>query len=160
VRAYRFAVRYRWWLIGALATFFFVFAGYEISILPEAIANKCKQPDSASKNYCAGYIVAGASLDIVAGFLKPYSDVLTALSGIAVAAFTFTLWLTTRQMWRVSVAQIAIGKKAAEAAEKSADAVPNVERAYIFIEPEFGSPGASRIIINYTGDVSLDIPRR
>ena len=89
-----------------------MFAGYEVSILPEAVADKCDQPERANNNYCPGYIVAGAFLDIAAVFLKPYSDVLTALSGIAVAAFTFTLWLTTRQMWRASENQVSVARAA------------------------------------------------
>ena len=62
MRICRLVVKYRRWLIVALVTFFFMFAGYEVSILPEAVADKCDQPERANNNYCPGYIVAGAFL--------------------------------------------------------------------------------------------------
>lgn len=104
-------MRYRWWLIAALAPLFLLFADYELLILPDAVANKCSQPDGANKNYCPGYVVAGSLLDGAVIFLKSYSEVLTALSGLAVAGFTFTLWLTTRRMWRTSVQQIKLARE-------------------------------------------------
>jgi hypothetical protein len=113
-RVRRLAGEYRWWLTVLFATTLFLFASYDFSILPEQISNKCRQLSGQNQNNCPGYIVAGDMLNAVAILLKPYSEVLTAVSGVAVAAFTFTLWLTTREMWRASTNQLRHAEVTAE----------------------------------------------
>jgi hypothetical protein len=127
VRAYyECAVRYRWWLIGALATLFVLLAGFEASIFTDQISSQCKKADQSGKEYCPGYAVAFAFAGRLVDVLRPYENLITALSGATVAIFTFTLWLTTRQMWRASVSQI-------EVANKTVESMVNAERARLYV---------------------------
>ena len=86
-------------------------AGFEASILPNQISSQCKQPDQSGKEYCSGYAIALALVGNIVDVLKPYENLITALSGAAVALFTFTLWLTTRQMWRANIDQISLARE-------------------------------------------------
>jgi len=71
--------------------------------------------------------------------LSYYSPIVVTLATVAIAIFTYTLWQATSGLFKVALGQfkdtktsIAIAKQAAEAAQKSADALPIMERAYIF----------------------------
>ncbi len=51
-----------------------------------------------------------------------YRDALVAFSGVAVAAFTATLWWSTDKLWQITRLAVNDGKKAAAAAVKAAEA--------------------------------------
>lgn len=55
-------------------------------------------------------------------------------------------------VWQLSLIRKSLdpAEKAAKAAVSAAEYAPRVERAYVFIEPIFGGPGASRVKIDYT----------
>lgn len=139
--------KYRWWLILASATIFLLMFRFELSVLPEAIADKCKEPAHGYNNYCPGYVVAGAFLDSAAAFLKPYSDALTAIAGLIVAIFTATLWTTTRQMWRASVEQL---RHSEVTAERQLRAYVMIEKAHIE-NLQIGKTPKARIVIKNWG---------
>jgi len=78
---------------------------------------------------------------IIRNWIATNSDLLTAVATIAIAFFTFTLWWATSKMMKVAQEQsrdmktsIDIAKKAADAAKQSADALPAIERAYVFVK--------------------------
>ena len=61
-----------------------------------------------------------------------------------IALFTLTLWIATNLLWRTSIRHanhmersVKIAEKAAAAARDSADALPILERAFVFIYTEF-----------------------
>jgi hypothetical protein len=59
---------------------------------------------------------------------------ITALATVVLAVFTFTLWRTSERQHREMVRASAIAKEAADGAKRSADALPALERAYMFLE--------------------------
>jgi hypothetical protein len=73
----------------------------------------------AGQKQCTAYSIAPFFLIKVMETLDAYSVLITALATIAIAYFTYVLHSVTG--------------KAADAAKKSADALPNVERAYLFL---------------------------
>lgn len=91
-----------------------------------------------------------------------YSAIIIALATVAIAFFTYTLWRATSGLFMVAKEQsrdmknsIEIAQQAAiaaqqsaKAAEKSANALPAMERAYIFVEVRRKNPKA-RLTINF-----------
>ena len=61
------------------------------------------------------------------------SDALVALSGLAVAFFTFTLWRSTHRLYEAGERQIAVAKQAANAATMAANASMVQERPHLFL---------------------------
>ena len=66
-------------------------------------------------------------------FFEGHDEAIVALSALATALFTFFLVITSNRQWISSKAQIAAAIAAANAADKSANALPNIERAYVFM---------------------------
>lgn len=72
--------------------------------------------------------------------ISNYNGIVVALATVAIAFFTYTLWRATSGLFGVAQEQfrdmktsLAAAQKAADAAEKSANALPAMERAYIFV---------------------------
>lgn len=75
----------------------------------------------------------------IAEWIDLHSDFVTAAATAVIAFFTWTLWIATKRLWKVSLQQskdmkisLTIARDAADAAKKSADALPAIERAYVF----------------------------
>jgi hypothetical protein len=75
----------------------------------------------------------------VGRWIQVHSAFVTAAATFAIAAFTWALWWATRRLWKASLEQsrdmktsLKIAQEAADAAKDSADALPIMERAYIF----------------------------
>ena len=84
--------------------------------------------------------------------IDDYSALISALATIAIAVFTFTLWKSTDKLWKASddqfrlaketndrqateiKDQLAIARKASEAAQKSAEAAVATERARLYAD--------------------------
>src|SRR5262249_18190520 len=75
--------------------------------------------------------------DWLFGFLKEYEHELIAGFTIVLALSTIGLWLSTRSLWWVT-------RSAATAAQDAADALPTLERAYVFIYPKITFPRSFR----------------
>ncbi len=78
---------------------------------------------------------------VIKDWIDTNSDLITAAATVVIAIFTFSLWWSTYKMMKVvreqsrdMKASIAVAQKAADAAEKSAKALPDIERAYIFVK--------------------------
>jgi hypothetical protein len=56
-------------------------------------------------------------------------DNIAAFGSIAVAVFTFTLWRSTHKLWETT-------RESVLAAKQAAEALPTVERAYVFMVPD------------------------
>lgn len=107
-----FVSKWKWWLFAAVALILLpAITSVDVSVLPDGVSNYCKQK-LAAENLCNSYGIIRFFVGGVLGALKPYSDVITALSGLAVAIFTGTLYFTTRNMWRVSTKQAKIAGRA------------------------------------------------
>lgn len=65
-------------------------------------------------------------------------DFVTAGATVVIALFTITLWFATRGLLEAAKTDAAISLKAANAAQQSAEALPALERGYVFIRPELG----------------------
>lgn len=68
----------------------------------------------------------------------------------ALAISTLGLWIATLFLWHAGEKQIEIAGKAAKAAQDSADILPKIERAYVFMRIKTGSVrGVEYVICNY-----------
>lgn len=89
-------------------------------------------------------------------FIDSHGVGITALASIIIAAFTGTLWVATSR-------QATLTKIAAEAAKQSADALPAIERCYVFLRvtnsniqlkpidtPATWSPNISSLWVRFT----------
>lgn len=72
-------------------------------------------------------------------WIEKHNGFLAAAATVAIAAFTWNLVRATKKLWKVAQEQsidmkdsIVASQKAAKAAQDSADALPTIERAYIF----------------------------
>jgi hypothetical protein len=86
----------------------------------------CKPPYEEATNYsgkendCTFFNGPVTSIAIVFfRFLHTYEHELIAGFTIALAAFTGTLWWSTRKLWKAGEEQIAVAKRAADVAEKT-----------------------------------------
>jgi hypothetical protein len=75
----------------------------------------------------------------VGRWIQVHSSFVTAAATFIIAAFTWALWWATRKLGKISQEQardlkdsIAVAQRAADAAEKSANVLPAIERAYVF----------------------------
>jgi hypothetical protein len=132
-----------WWTL----TIGYVFAA-EIAKLLAARIPPCvvqtqigKQPNGTEYEYCPAL---HEMLPIIGAFLEDHSEAFTALSTIAIALFTWTLWQSSEKMWRIT--------------KVSADHIPLVERAYVFggpglrgVDPDTGRQTIVLTIGNYGG---------
>jgi hypothetical protein len=73
-------------------------------------------------------------------FTDEHHDSIIALGTIIIAMFTFTLWRSTRKLWEAAEQQrrdmlrsIMAAETSANAAKRSADLIPNIERPYVLI---------------------------
>lgn len=69
-----------------------------------------------------------------AGFEKIGSwgpEVWTAFATIAVAAFTFTLWLSTNRLWEAGKRQVQVAEKALIGSTKATEMLASMERPYV-----------------------------
>lgn len=87
-------------------------------------------------------------------WIETHSSFVSAASTAAIAFFTLTLWCATRKLWKVSQEQsrdmktsLTIAQEAADAAKKSADALPAIERAYLFTRVKRHPPPKPRQLI-------------
>jgi hypothetical protein len=108
------------WL--CFAAFLFV-VGIAFLLIPP-YADYCGS-DHGDEKYCAGYEVAS----FLAVFIDAHNGVVTAIATMFIGLFTYTLKKSTDRMWVAT-------KQAAEVAQKSADALPAIERAYLFLDDE------------------------
>lgn len=87
------------------------------------------------------YIFIVNCLKSISIWIETNSDLITASATAVIALFTLTLFCATRKLWKVSQGQskllkksIAVAQRAANAAQDSADALPAMERAYLFVK--------------------------
>jgi len=73
----------------------------------------------------------GNSFAWIGGFIDNHERAITAAATIAIAAFTWALWLSTRRLWQETKAASGIAKDSAEAALKTATVMEHSERAYV-----------------------------
>ncbi len=73
-----------------------------------------------------------------AKFIEENDKIIVALSGAAVAAFTGTLWWSTKRLWKVT--------------KEAAEHIPRTERAYVFGGPGIGPQGRpnGKVVIGIT----------
>jgi hypothetical protein len=100
-------------------------------------------------------------LDVVCtgDFIDQNGNSITALATLLIAGFTGVLWRATTAMTQVAERQRAemerttgAAQTAADAAKKSADALPILERAYLFVE--FSDSNIQEVLAMYTDNAS------
>jgi len=96
----------------------------------------------------------------VGRWIEHHSNFVSAAATVVIAAFTLTLWCATRKLWKVSQEQsrhmetsIAAAEKAADAAKDSAEALPAIERAYLFVKVVLEIPDPRQVIKIGTKDM-------
>ncbi len=58
---------------------------------------------------------------------------ITALATAIIAVFTICLWWSTRKLWKTTIRSVEATEKAADAAKASSEALPTLERAYLYV---------------------------
>lgn len=102
----------RWFRFGL----FLLFVGAAFVLVPP-YEQYCER-DYANQKYCAGYEISVA----VGRVIEAHNILITALATVAIAAFTFTLWRSTRDLWEATRDQAALTR----------DALFHTERAFVF----------------------------
>jgi hypothetical protein len=114
-----------------------VLIGSEFWFLPSEI---CEYNQNTKKEDCS---VSNATSHVIwhfVQFLKDNANVLNVFSTVAIAIFTGVLWHTTHKMLQANIVSANaalkaanIAEAAANAAREAAEAMPRVERAYLFL---------------------------
>jgi len=78
-------------------------------------------------------VMVGTYRDCLGIVFDDHGEAVIAAFTIVLALSTIGLWLSTEKLWSVT-------RMTAKAAQDSADALPVIERAYIFIKPEIVFP--------------------
>ena len=91
-----------------------------VSIIFHLTSEICGKDEYSGQKNCATYNVVLVALWHIVKAMNDFGIAITAIATVAVAAFTLTLW--------------SVGKKSADAAKAAADALPVVERAYVYPE--------------------------
>jgi hypothetical protein len=112
-----------WRLVAFAALAVIVFVAWETSLIPHYVNDCTYQYETYTKKCAPNHIVLVLWRHI-SEFIEHFDKIIGALSGVAVAAFTGTLWWSTRKMWRVTNATLAH-------AEKTSD---RQLRAYVYLE--------------------------
>ena len=166
--------RWFWILVGAALLIGF------LALIPFN-GEVCEKADNAGHKECASHGLPIYIAFKVQAFLDFIGVAITALATIAIAWFTLTLKRSTDKLWdagerqlklatKTSAAEssdmkasIAVAKKGAEAALKSADALISAERAHLFVSvvdnniPDIVGP-AQRYIADSNLEKELDTP--
>ncbi|MGA7579665.1 MAG: hypothetical protein ACLQUW_03190 [Desulfobaccales bacterium] len=118
---------------------------------------KTQQKNNASGALIFSPIISNTTrgLACITNWIGNNSGIVIALATIAIAWFTYTLSQTSREQARHMEESIAVAEKAANAAKDSAEALPAIERAYLFV---YVSPNMkSKFVIgNNTGMVTIN----
>jgi len=69
-------------------------------------------------------------------WVETHHGALTLLATLFIAAFTGTLWWSTRQLWKAGEQQIALAKQTSEATQKMLGQTRAIERAYVKLSHE------------------------
>ncbi|MGB8992620.1 MAG: hypothetical protein WCD80_11255 [Desulfobaccales bacterium] len=84
-------------------------------------------------------VILKEAIIFVARWIQIHNGFVSATATAVIAAFTVTLWLTNRKLWKVSLKQsdhmetsLKIAKESSDAAKQSADALAASERAHVF----------------------------
>jgi hypothetical protein len=85
-------------------------------------------------------------------------ECIAAIATVFMAIFTGCLCWSTKKLWKTTTESVKATEKAADAAQKSANAIPIAERAYLFVEvkrEEYVPKG----VLEYGNDrtISIDI---
>lgn len=89
-----------------------LFAIFGLFVLYPAYGEICEQRDNAQHKECSSYHVVFVAGWHVAKFFDSSSATINALATVVIAAFTITLWLANRRMWKTSERQIAASEEA------------------------------------------------
>jgi hypothetical protein len=98
-------------------------AAWGTSALPHYV-NDCTYDQEAHAKKCAPNHIVLVALRRISEFIEDYDKIIVALTGAAVAAFTGTLWWSTRKLWRVTNATLQHSERTAE----------RQLRAYVYLE--------------------------
>jgi hypothetical protein len=99
--------------------FFIAYIG--VAICGDALQiNVCEKDYYTGHKHCPSYDVLRGVLFLIGSLADRYAGLIAALAGIAVAAFTGTLWWSTKRLWEASEAQLAAAKTEFEATERRA----------------------------------------
>jgi hypothetical protein len=82
-------------------------------------AEICNKSNETGEEQCASYHIALVTIWHIAKFFDDHHGLVTALATIAIGAFTFTLWRSTRELWTVT--------------KIAAEYIPAVEGAYVYV---------------------------
>ena len=138
--------RYRCWALAGLVVCIIVIIDWDISFYP-VIPNQSQSTEyrQTNKECCGlfkGPIIGGAPIwiPVAVDWADRHEPFITAFATVAIAAFTLTLWLATRGLFRMAARQdvatrrsLRISREAANAAKKSADAA--IASAAPFLHP-------------------------
>lgn len=107
------------------------------ALLPIVESEVCKQTDHSADKNCSPYelvLLFGAR---VFDFLHQYEGAFTALSTVAVAVFTWRLWVSTDKLWEESRNALSVAQQSADAATQAAEAATRQARAAVNVERPF-----------------------
>lgn len=117
--------RWSWWILGALAVALLLAAiDTKATLLPEYVADQCGYENRRGEQQCSAYGIAQALLALLLDWLNTNQGVATGVTGALVAAFTFTLWRSTRALWRVTLDELI------------ATHPPRIDARQVFVSPD------------------------
>lgn len=131
-----------WWMLAAVVWFW---VGIESSVIP-AVGEICKESKYSEHEKCTTHHIALVLAWQGAKILDDISPALTAFATAILAVFTWRLWWSTENLWKEATKASGIARDTANAAKESAEALPKIERAYIFVDSIEGSYGAATTV--------------
>ena len=96
------------WRLAAVVAFAVILVvAWETSLIPHYVNDCTYQYETYTKKWASNHMVL-VSWRHISEFIEHYDKIISALSGVAVAAFTGTLWWSTRKLWKAGLAQGAV----------------------------------------------------
>src|SRR6476661_11045388 len=110
-------IRWWWWSLGALGCIV-------LGTILACLSNPAVLPG------------LGAAVLNCGEWIEAHHGALTLLATLFIAAFTGTLWWSTRQLWKAGEQQIALAQQTSEATQSVLGQTRVIERAYVKISHE------------------------
>lgn len=111
------SIRWWWWTLGAVGCIL-------LGTIWASLSNPAVLPG-----------LRGAVLNF-GEWVETHHGALTLLATLFIAAFTGTLWWSTRQLWKAGEQQIALAKQTSEATQSVLGQTRVIERAYVKLSHE------------------------
>lgn len=129
-----------------------------IGSLPSYTGHQICDYNDATKHYdCPTYSLLPFIFIEIGKALNMYGAAISTLGTLAIAAFTGTLWWSTRGLWKVTDESIRDGARAADAASRSADASERSIQVSRELFVESNRPWLKIESVRLTDDIRKDV---